>query len=308
MHILIADDDPVARRLLRGHLIALGATVREADDGVTAWGAIQVDTIQMVITDWMMPQMDGVELIRRIRAAQFPHYIYVVLLTARDSKAEVVAGLDAGADDYLTKPFDPHELRARVAIGTRIINLETRLREARDQMERFATIDTLTGLFNRRAINAYAEAELARAARAETAVSLVLLDVDHFKTINDRYGHHVGDLALQHVAQIVQDHLRPYDGVGRWGGEELLLVVPVPADDALALAERVRRLIAEQHLVLEGGEQLQMTASIGVTTWSGTPLPLEVLVRQADHALYQAKHEGRNRVCQAEPGEVRSKK
>ncbi len=301
MQILIADDDPVARRLLRGHLKALGETVYEAEDGAAAWRLLQQERFQMVITDWMMPDLDGLELIRRIRAAPFPHYLYLVLLTARDSKAEVVAGLDAGADDYLTKPFDPHELRARVAIGARIISLETSLREARDQMERFASTDTLTGLLNRRAITAYAEQELARAGRNRAPVSLVLLDVDHFKAINDRHGHHVGDQALQHVALIVQRHLRPYDGLGRWGGEELLLVAPVPADDALAIAERIRAILAEHPLTLETGERLEMTASIGVTTWQGEETTLHALVRQADQALYQAKREGRNRVCIAQP-------
>lgn len=301
MQILIADDDPVARRLLRGHLTALGETVREAEDGAAAWRMLEQMPFQMVITDWMMPHLDGLELIRRIRNAPFPHYLYLVLLTARDSKAEVVAGLDAGADDYLTKPFDPHELRARVAIGARIISLETSLREARDQMERFATTDMLTGLLNRRAITAYAEQELARAARNGTPVSLVLLDIDHFKTINDRHGHHVGDQALQHVAQIVQRHLRPYDGLGRWGGEELLLVAPVPTDDALAIAERVRVILAEHPLTLENGEHLPMTASIGVTTCQGETMALHMLMRRADQALYQAKREGRNRVCIAQP-------
>lgn len=289
MHVLIVDDDPVQRRILRSQLMRLGYDVREAADGDQAWTQLQQEPAPIVITDWMMPQLDGPALIAQIRAAEFPGYTYVILLTARDHREDVVIGLDAGADDYLTKPCDAHELRARVAIGARIVDLERRLRAARDT-------DVLTGLRNRGAIAAAAEAELARSQRSTQPLSVALLDIDHFKLVNDQYGHQAGDQALRLVANVVRQHVRPYDVVGRWGGEELLLVL---SDTTLAaattVAERVRAKIAASPLSWSEDRQIAVTASLGVaSTETSGAITLEQLVHDADAALYRAKADGRD--------------
>jgi len=232
-------------------------------------------------------------LIARIRAADFPGYTYVILLTSKDERADMIAGLDAGADDYLIKPCESDELRARLAIGARIVDLERRLRSARDT-------DALTGLRNRGAITAAAETELVRTQRAHAPLSVALLDVDHFKQVNDRYGHQAGDQALRLIAAVVRQHIRPYDLVGRWGGEELLLLLAgTTTNDAAAVAVRVRERIAATPLMLADGRQIALTASLGVASTEGGAYLLETLIRDADAALYSAKAAGRNCVRQA---------
>ena len=294
MKVLIVDDDPFQRRLLRGQLARLSYDVREAANGELAWDLLQQEAISIVITDWMMPTLDGPGLIRRIREGNLPGYTYIVLLTSKDDLVNVVAGLDAGADDYLTKPCDANELRARIAIGSRIVNLELRLRAARDT-------DSLTGLWNRRALTATANTELARVQRNGTGMSVVLLDVDHFKQVNDSYGHHIGDQALCLVATTVLQNVRPYDVVGRWGGEELLLLLPNTAiEDAAVVAERVRASIYATPLALENGQQIRLAASFGVASIEASDNDtLDALIQHADTALYQAKAAGRNRICTA---------
>jgi len=294
MKILIVDDDPFQRRLLRAQIARLNYDVYEAANGELAWNLLQQGGFSIVITNWMMPVLEGPELIRRIRGANFPSYTYIILLTARDEVTDVVAGLDAGADDYLIKPCDTNELRARIAIGSRIVDLEFRLREARDT-------DSLTGLWNRRALTSSARNELMRMQRNGTTTSIVLLDVDYFKHVNDRYGHHAGDQALCLIATTVVQNVRPYDVVGRWGGEEFLLVLPeTTLAQAAQVAERVRASICATPLILDDGQQFELTASFGVASTDATsPDTLDSLVQLADSALYQAKAEGRNRICTA---------
>ncbi len=304
MRILIADDDAFMRRILEASLTQAGHEVLTVADGQAAWEVLEHDSVRLVITDWIMPGMDGPALIRRIRGAELPYYVYVILLTARDSKDDVVQGLEAGADDYLTKPFNPNELRARIAIGQRILDLETRLRAARDQLRELATRDSLTGLLNRRAIYEHAEAALARARREARPLGLAMLDIDHFKSVNDRFGHAVGDQALCLVADTIIRSRRPYDWVGRWGGEEFLLVLPgAGPEEAGKVAERVRAAVAAASLRLQDGGHLRLQVSVGVAgTSRATPATLDMLIQQADEALYCAKRAGRNRVCVYQDG------
>ncbi|HMQ29111.1 MAG TPA: diguanylate cyclase [Chloroflexaceae bacterium] len=301
MQIAIADDDAMTRRLLRALLTAAGHEVLEAGDGEAAWALLQREGVSLLITDWQMPRLDGPGLIRRIRTADLPGYIYTILLTSRDSKTDTVAGLEGGADDYLTKPFHAEELRARVAIGARILALEASLREARDGYAYQASHDPLTGLLNRLAITTHVRAELARASRGGHPLSLALLDIDHFKQVNDTHGHLVGDQALCHVAQTLTGAVRPYDWVGRWGGEEFLVILAgTGLDDALAAAERLRAEIEARPLRLADGAALSLTVSVGVACAGpageqpGDPVRL---FQRADAALYEAKRMGRNRVC-----------
>ncbi len=297
--LLIVDDDPIMRRLLQATLSRAGHDLEQAENGQTAWDRLQQDPIRLVITDWMMPGLDGPELIRRIRVAPSTGYTYIILLTARGDKSDVVGGLETGADDYLTKPFHPGELRARVSIGERILNLETSLKEARDQLEILATHDGLTELLNRRAIQAHATAEWSRVVRSGSPLSMVLLDIDHFKRFNDQYGHLIGDQVLRLAADIITRSKRSYDWVGRWGGEEFLLILPeTTLSDAAVVAQRVLTSIAATPLHLPSGEMLDIRASLGVSsTVASMPSSVDALLQQADEALYRAKQAGRNQVC-----------
>jgi len=306
MKILIVDDDPVLRQILQTYMSRAGYDVALAENGQTALDIWERETIRLVITDWMMPVMDGPELIRRIRAVSAPAYTYIIMLTANESKGDVIYGLEAGADDYLTKPFNTGELRARVKIGERILNLENRLNQTLQQMEELATLDSLTGLLNRRALYTHAEAELSRSRRDRNPVSLMMLDIDHFKQVNDRHGHLIGDKALRLIADTLKVNKRPYDWAGRWGGEEFLLVLPNTDESvAVTIAERMRLQILDTHLSVATGV-LQLNASFGIaSTASGLGLSastselyhLDNLVARADEALMQAKELGRNRVC-----------
>jgi len=298
MRILIVDDDRFTRRRLQLSLIHGGYDVLEADDGRIAWDILQREQVRLVITDWMMADWDGPELIKRVRAADLPGYTYFILLTGNDSKEDVAQGLEAGADDYLIKPIDHNALMARVATGKRILDLEERLTESRDQLRAITMQDNLTGLLNRRAIYQYGEAEIDRAGRAGRPISLIMLDLDLFKSVNQRYGHMVGDEALCLLARTIAGNIRPSDSVGRWGGEEFLVVLPeaTPAE-AAALAEQLRASVAAAPLPLADRSQLDLRVSVGVTgIASGSEQTLDMLIQQADQALYQAKENGRNRV------------
>ncbi|KKM10862.1 hypothetical protein SY88_11460 [Clostridiales bacterium PH28_bin88] len=302
MKILIAEDSLFFRNMLQETLEKWGYQVVATGDGGEAWDVLQREDIRLIITDWIMPGMDGIELCRRIRGADRPGYVYIIMLTAKGSKEEVVNGLSAGADDYLTKPFDPAELQARLAIGQRILHLEQRLLEAKRKIEELASTDPLTGLLNRRTLMQRMEAEVERARRERQPISVVMCDIDHFKTVNDAYGHQAGDAVLREVARCLVSACRSYDIVGRYGGEEFLIVFPgTDACESMAIAERLRAKVASL-LVNAGDEQnIQITASFGVATVrEESAESIDALIGRADRALYCAKSKGRNRVCLGE--------
>ncbi len=298
MKILIVEDESIFRRMVRKNLLEAGYDVVEAEDGHAAWELFQRESFQFVITDWMMPKMNGPELVQNIRMSGQKNYTYIIMLTAMDDKDNVIFGIESGADEYLTKPFNSRELKARVASGMRILKLEEQLIQAREQMEALAMHDGLTGLLNRRAIEEYAEAEFNMADRKERAMSAILVDIDHFKGINDRYGHKVGDHALQQVAKVLREDLRKYDRVGRWGGEEFILILPdTLLQDAVMVAERIRLKTAETQISLENGETFSVHISLGVACTTSQFQSLTKFIDAADQALYQSKQSGRNRVC-----------
>jgi diguanylate cyclase (GGDEF)-like protein len=298
--VLIAEDDPIFRRILQSWFKRWDYSVTAVANGVDAWEALQKeDAPQLTVLDWMMPGMDGIELCRRIRGRSQGLYRYVLLLTAKDDKQDVVAGLEAGADDYLTKPFDVDELRARVRAGKRILDLQAALIHAKDDLQFAAAHDPLTGLWNRGAIIDLLKREVPRRQRTRDPLGIVMADIDYFKKINDTHGHLVGDDVLRVVTKRLAESVRPYDAVGRYGGEEFLVVFPgCNAANLIIGAERLRRCIADQPIETSVG-QIPVTLSLGLASVEQDEtqtLDCETFLRNADEALYAAKARGRNRV------------
>jgi two-component system cell cycle response regulator len=295
--ILIADDDPVSRRLLESTLERLGHEVVAVADGREALDImLRIDGPHLAILDWDMPGVDGPAVCRAIRARPVPPYVYIVLLTARDRQEDMVAGLDAEADDFLRKPLNVVELAARLRSGERVLALQANLLKAHEALRQQATYDHLTGLYNRAAILDYLHKELLRIRRTDDPLAIAIADVDHFKHINDTYGHSIGDSVLKNVAGLMRSVLRDYERVGRYGGEEFLVVFTgCDATAARIAAERARKHVATQSIEV-GGLRLQVTLSIGLS-WTGVSGgELETLILDADEALYRAKACGRNRV------------
>jgi two-component system cell cycle response regulator len=297
MDILIADDSAVSRRLLEVELLKWGYRVISASSGTEAWEILkQPEAPKLVILDWMMPGLSGPEVCRMVRNNANDHYTYILLVTSKSEKEDLIAGMESGADDYLVKPFDQNELKVRLGPGLRIIQLQNELLKAQEALRVQATRDSLTQLWNRRAIFDILAKELSRCQREKVPLGLAIGDLDRFKAINDSYGHMTGDAVLTEVAGRMQHTVRPYDAIGRYGGEEFLLVLPgCNEETTLAAAERMRDYV--QHRPVElAGLSLNVTASFGATSLMGdvysTP---EILIRIADRALYQAKKHGRNR-------------
>jgi diguanylate cyclase (GGDEF)-like protein len=250
-----------------------------------------------VITDWVMPDLTGIELCQKIRAGAESPYTYIIILTSNAEKENVVQGLSAGADDYLTKPFDRNELLARVRVGHRLIDLHRQIEAKNRLLEELALTDSLTGLPNRRAIEAWAERQLSGAARHGFPFWVVLIDLDRFKRVNDAYGHDAGDIVLKRFADILKANTRHSDISGRIGGEEFLQVL-THADEhnVLVVVERIRKQFEVERFTLNG-KTVKVTASFGVAGfWGKTAPEFSKLVSQADAALYRSKDHGRNRI------------
>ncbi len=295
MKILIVEDDPTSRRILQANLIKWGYEVTLATDGQRAFDILhQPEPPNLVISDWIMPHMDGLTLCREIRRLNIKRYVYFILLTTKGEKRDIIQGLAAGADDFLIKPFNQEELKYRIRIGERIINLEHRILK-------MAHTDALTGLMNRRAFMERLEQETIRAHRDQTPLSFIISDIDHFKRVNDTYGHQGGDQVLQGVSALFKMALRPYDLLGRYGGEEFVACLPGVDETAVEkAAERLRKKVAEMGIQTPQGT-IHITVSFGTSTCHHSPAEeMESLIRRADEALYRAKEGGRNRVCQAD--------
>jgi diguanylate cyclase (GGDEF)-like protein len=297
--ILIADDSELSLRALDYLLRQCGYTVQVTHDGNEALDALlQPDAPHIAILDWMMPGMDGVEVCRRLRKRKEGRYVYLILVTVRDEAEDLVTGFDAGADDYITKPFSEQELSARLRAGQRIVDLQSALLQAQEQLREQATHDALTGLWNRGAIMQMLNREISRSARRKTPLSIVMGDIDHFKLVNDTHGHLAGDAVLREVARRANDVARGYDSVGRYGGEEFLFVLPHCDSAGVSLvAERMRQRIAEAPAAIGDGATIPITMSLGVaTSREGTALDSSAFIGAADAALYRAKQAGRDRV------------
>jgi len=298
VRILVAEDDPVSLIRLERTLVKLGhdvVTVSNGSDAITA--LLETGGPLFAILDWNMPGADGVDVCRAVREREAP-YVYVILLTARDRREDLVVALDSGADDYLTKPFDAAELKARLRSGVRVLELQDRLITAQEALRVEAMHDHLTGLWNRRMIVEQLGRELRRAGHEKRPLAIALADVDFFKRVNDTYGHAAGDDVLREIARRTRSVVRDYDFVGRYGGEEFLVLLPT-CDDVTArhVAERIRARVAAG-AVRAGDALIDVTLSLGLA-WTGNAIEdASALIQIADAALYRAKAAGRNNVAE----------
>jgi two-component system cell cycle response regulator len=299
--ILIAEDDPVSRKLLEKILVKAGNKVVSVENGQKALELFNDNFFPIVLTDWMMPGMDGLELCRAIRKNTYPGYVFIILLTAKDSKDDIIRGLGAGADDYLTKPFSHAELVARLNTGKRVLELERSLKDANEEIRILSITDPLTGTYNRGYLTERLPQEIKRARRYGRVLSIILCDIDHFKKVNDTYGHLVGDRVLKDLAQFIRHSIRhDVDWTARYGGEEFLIVLPeTDVKGASVMAERLQSELS-QRVTETQGKKISITASFGVAGFGpDTPdemISPEAMINKADKYLYQAKREGRNRV------------
>ena len=298
MKVLIADDSIVSRHLLESILRKWGYEIVLACDGTRAFEILQSpDAPSLAILDWLMPGMTGIEVCRRIREKAREPYTYILLLTSKSAREDLIEGMEAGADDYIVKPFDQHELKVRLRAGTRLIELQAELVTTREALREQATKDALTRIWNRASIVDTLERELARSARELGPIGVIMLDLDHFKNINDSHGHFAGDAVLREAAYRMQSSIRQYDSIGRYGGEEFLVLLPgCDEQSTFGQAERLRAQLAKE-VIAVGDARIRLTGSFGCTSaLPGRQITPEALIRKADEALYLAKKLGRNRV------------
>ena len=296
MKILLVEDSPVYRHVVGGYLREWGFDLQIARDAIDAWDLLSLpDAPALVLLDWVLPGVSGVELCRSIRnGSTNERYVYTVLLTVKNEKQDLVHAMEAGADDFLVKPFDAAELKARLMAGKRILDLHEKLVLAQESFRFAATHDFLTGLWNRSEIVSFLVRELDRSERDRKPVGIVLLDIDHFKAINDSLGHGGGDAVLKEIGGRLKAQLRRYDGVGRYGGDELLLVLPgCDLATTARRAEDIRRCIADPPFFSPGGKRVTVSMGITVAECPGA-MDSETLLHNADLALYRAKGKGRN--------------
>ncbi|WP_419660289.1 two component system response regulator modulated with diguanylate cyclase [Desulfosarcina variabilis str. Montpellier] len=299
--ILLAEDDPISRRLFEKTLTKEGFQVTTVENGRKALELFRQQFFPIVLTDWQMPEMEGPDLCQAIRKENPSRYVYIVMLTSKGSKDDIISGLGAGADDYVTKPAHHAELVARLKTGIRILELEKSLKDAVDEIHLMSITDPLTGIYNRGYINQRLPQEINRSIRYHRELSLVMCDIDHFKTVNDTYGHMSGDIVLKGFVKSLTGSIRQQvDWAGRYGGEEFLVVLPETGlEGAMVLAERIRKTV-ETTPIQTSGDAIQITASFGVTGFSAADwkhaMSPELILQMVDSLLYEAKDEGRNRI------------
>ncbi len=297
MMILLAEDSAFYRRMIAKHLEEWGFDFVDARDGKEAWKLLmQQDGPKLALLDWVLPEIEGIELCRRLRSRpEGSPYTYTVLLTAKNQQLEMLEAMDAGADDFLSKPFDPAELKARLLAGKRIVELQQKLVSTNDALQFAASHDFLTRVWNRGEILAFLRREMVRSRRSAAALGIVLVDIDNFKLVNDKFGHQTGDCVLLEVSRRFSKNLREYDGVGRYGGEEFLLILPgCDLATTTRRANEIRTAIANEPIVSDS-TTMSVTISMGVAMAEPSET-VESLLHRTDTALYQAKHNGRNRV------------
>lgn len=301
MKLLIADDDLTSRAMLQAITSKCGFDPVLVEDGLQAWDIMSTeDSPRLVLLDWEMPELDGLAVCRHIRQNEDNDPPYIILLTGRSDTRDIVSGLDAGANDYISKPFDQAELQARLRVGNRMLDLQSALQEADTQLRFQATHDALTGLLNRGAVMEKLENDLSRPQQERSSLCIGLCDIDHFKNINDTHGHLAGDEVLREISRRFNQMLKPCDYIGRYGGEEFLFVIKVADDNCTEPFEQIREIVAAEPFHFESWS-IPVTISIGITQFTPTAKSFDVinLLNQADKALYEAKNNGRNRIIMA---------
>jgi two-component system, cell cycle response regulator len=299
--VLLVEDQEISRKLTEKILHKAEINVTSVENGRKALELFKKQFYPIILSDWMMPEMDGLELCRAIRSSKSEGYVFFILLTARDSKEDIIVGLEAGADDYLAKPYNPAELHARIKTGMRILDLERSLKEASEEIKKLSVQDPLTGCYNRGYLNDQLSNDIAFSLRYKHPLSVILCDIDHFKKVNDTYGHQAGDRVLKEFVHCIEQSFRnKIDWIARYGGEEFFIVLPeTDIEGAKTLAERLRIKIFNQEIHIEKFK-IKITASFGVTGFSRHAHKENIsaikLIEKADQLLYQAKDEGRNRI------------
>ncbi|MGB9764269.1 MAG: GGDEF domain-containing response regulator [Candidatus Saccharicenans sp.] len=296
--LLVAEDDPVTSRLLEKKLKEWGYSVYKAENGEKAWEILRKPGLRIALLDWMMPGIEGPQLCARLRQARKPRYTYLILLTAKDTSFDIIQGLEAGADDYMTKPVNFLELKARLQTAQRIIGLEDRWLQVQKKLTRLATTDPLTHAWNRRAIMRFILEEINRCQRDGRPFGLLMIDLDNFKQINDAYGHQGGDQVLRQVVRLFKNNLRTYDRIGRYGGDELIILLPsCNVYQTGTVASHLLELARKNNFNVRGRTTTPVTLSIGaVASDTLSQVNLDSLIMTADQALYLAKKLGRDRV------------
>lgn len=298
--VMLVEDSRTQALKFQMMLESHGYHVSVAQNGLEAMNMLLNSQTSIVISDWIMPEMDGSELCRAIRKHDFGNYVYIILLTAKDSKNDIIEGLEAGADDYLTKPVDDAELIARLTTAERVIRLESSLKQRNKEIALLSITDPLTKVFNRGYLNDNLPKAFKRAVRYQQNLSIIICDLDHFKNVNDNYGHQVGDLVLKAFVKALDGSLRKdLDWMARYGGEEFLIALPeTDLNGGTAAAERFRQRI-EELVIHADGKDIQITASFGVAAidqnGDKSYLTTDDLIKAADRCLYQAKDRGRNK-------------
>jgi diguanylate cyclase (GGDEF)-like protein len=295
IQVLIAEDDKVTMEILKKNLRGWGYNIVTVDTGQQAWKILKTGDIHMAVLDWIMPGMSGPELCQKVRQEKRDRYIYLILLTSKDNPKDIIQGLTAGADDYVTKPFNPHELKARLETGKRIILLESQLLESQNKLQEMATHDELTKLWNRRAIFQILDEEIIRSTRQHLPLGVIITDIDNFKRVNDTYGHQAGDVVLTEIASRLKKNVRKYDKVGRYGGDELFIILP---NCNLVNLDFVGRRLQEsinRKKIKTSQAEIHVTISLGGASSESAPdTPAEKLISESDKALLNAKKKGRN--------------
>jgi len=296
--ILVVDDDAANVRLVIETLDGAGYDIETASDGVQGLELVRARAPDLLILDVMMPKMNGLEVCRIVKSMSTESFIPIILVTIQGDIESKVTGLKLGADDYLAKPYNPLELRARVASMLRIKVLQDKIIAKRKELEALSITDDLTGLYNHRALQQRLKDEFLRAQRYNEPLSTLMIDIDHFKAVNDDHGHLFGDYVLAQLAKVFLANLREIDICARYGGEEFMIILPqTHFSGSLTVADRIWRAAAA-HDFRDGRDETRITISIGISFFPNRTVgSVEQLVACADQALYQAKREGRNRIC-----------